>query len=56
MSGEIKTVEDYQRLMMETPYTIGEELDDRSERAGSTDHYDVEVTGGVETYNKLALK
>ncbi len=56
MSTEIKTVEDFEQLMMETPYTVGEEIEDRLERMGSTHGHDIEATGGVETYNKLALK
>ena len=49
MTTEIKTVEEYQKLMMELPYTIGEDLDDRAERMGSTHGHDIASTGGVET-------
>ena len=52
----INTKEDFERLMNETPYTIGEEIEDRAERMGSTHGYDIEGTGGVESYDKLALK
>ena len=42
--------------MMGIPYTIGEDLEDRAERMGSTHGHDIASTGGVETYDKLALK
>ena len=56
MHTEIKTVEDFTKLMMSTPYTMGEDIEDRLERMGSTHGHDIEATGGVETYDKLALK
>ena len=56
MTAEINTVQDFEKLMLGTPYTMGEEIEDRLERMGSTHGHDIEATGGVETYDKLALK
>ena len=53
---EINNEEDFIRAMMETPYTLGDDIEDRNSRLGSSQQYDIYENGGVETYNTVALK
>jgi len=53
---EIKDRKSFVKAMMKTPYTLGEDIEDRDSRLGSSHQWDIYERGGLEAYNTVGLK